>query len=660
MMLSLEKATLLQVDPISHKNTLRLLPIGKNNKQKVVVGDDGGYLRSYDFQNGEPITSFNIKAFDGPISCVALGGSNPTRLDKIFASHRQQMTGFTKKGKDFFTLSSSLSEDIEGIWIEDTLVWTQCEYICNQYDDGKDVAFFMSRDVINCMSVNNVLHAQLFDAVLGCQDNNIRFMQGTDLTLEIATAGPVTAISARRQAKVAGTPPMVVYGIEGGTLVCLKFTRNQLDMKSFRKKTGGVIDNDEEYAECWQIPDSKQTRSSITCIHVFDLTRNGAEDIIVSREDGRIEVYTQELGQEEQAGLHLHKPRLAFSHDVGEKVQAVQCGKVNSITHNEIVAATYSGKVLSFTTEQISGDGTISQNGQPASITTATSAAASAGTGDTSDLPASKSTVNNTNRIKFMHKEIEGLQDSIEKTKGKITKLETDNPLAGLPFSSPSTRSPSKSIVQSADFSSSAKFALDREKAFYILSVEIQSPMDMVIVRSPVKLEVVEHDLNTSLVSVTPEHLLHPGMEDGDPCNFIAAIRSQAGEKRSKVALRPREGQYGEILVTIVTATTPKMAKPIKFPLKPLSLHMKCHSVTSTEKAKPRSSITFTGTFLYYHYCNEPCRYHSDWKLHDCRCIRGYEHPLRTEVAPVGTSTRCPATPVIHPFPFNLLCLSRL
>ena len=51
----------------------------------------------------------------------------------------------------------------------------------------------------------------------------------------------------------------------------------------------------------------------------------------MSREDGRIEVYTQELGQEEQAGLHLHKPRLAFSHDVGEKVQAVQCGKVNSI-----------------------------------------------------------------------------------------------------------------------------------------------------------------------------------------------------------------------------------------------------------------------------------------------------------------------------------------
>ena len=48
---------------------------------------------------------------------------------------------------------------------------------------------------------------------------------------------------------------MVFYGIEGGALVCLKFTRNQLNMKSVRVKTGSEIDNDEEYTECWQIPD---------------------------------------------------------------------------------------------------------------------------------------------------------------------------------------------------------------------------------------------------------------------------------------------------------------------------------------------------------------------------------------------------------------------
>ena len=603
-MIQLEVATLLQLDPISHKNTLRLLPLGKNQKQKVVVGDDGGYLRSYDFKNGEPINSFNIKAFDGPISCVALGGNNPSRLDKIFASHGQQMTGFTKKGKDFFTLSSSLSEDIEGIWIEDTLVWTQCEYICNQYDDGKDLAFFMSRDVINCMSVNRVLHAQLFDAVLGCQDNNIRFMQGPDLTLEIGTAGPVTAIEARRLQKVMDTPPMVMYGVEGGTLVCIEFTRNQLDANSRRPpkkpskrrvQSPGAVDpkeeegeeGEEEYTECWSIPDSKQFRSSITCICIYSLTRSGCEDIVVSREDGRVEVYSQQLGEEELPGLHKHKPRLSFTYDVGEKVQALQCGKVNSSAHNEIIVATYSGKVLSFTTEPINR----LQTDPLANAFTESEALASP--------EKSTAQVNNQNRIKFVHKEIEELKGSIDRTKAKIAKLESDNPLVGLPFSSPTIRS-GKSIVHSADFSSSAKFTLDRNAALYVLSVEIQSPMDMVILRSAVKLEVVDDSPNTSVVSVTPDHLLDPNTaDDGEPRNFVAAIRSQTGEKRCKLALRPREGHYGEIIATIVTSNTPKMAKPIKFYLKPLSLHAKCHSMSPAEKSKPRSTITFKGTHIY-------------------------------------------------------------
>ena len=202
---------------------------------------------------------------------------------------------------------------------------------------------------------------------------------------------------------------------------------------------------------------SKEARSSITCIKVFDLTRNGAEDVIVSREDGRIEVYTQELGDLEAAGLHLHKPRLAFSHDVGEKVQALECGNVNSTVHYEIVAATYSGKVISFTTERISDNNTNSSMDRLASFGAATASFQS----ENSNSSTSKSTaeVNNENRIKHIHKEIEGMRDAIEKTKSKIKKLEFDSPLTGLPFSSPSARTSNKSIVQSSDFSSSAKFA---------------------------------------------------------------------------------------------------------------------------------------------------------------------------------------------------------
>jgi hypothetical protein len=208
--------------------------------------------------------------------------------------------------------------------------------------------------------------------------------------------------------------------------------------------------------------------------------------------------------------------------------------------------------------------------------------------------------VNDDNRIKALHKEIEGLQGKIEKTKAKVRKMEVDSPIKGMPFSSPTAGGGGRgtAIAAAAEFSSTTKFSLDRDLGLYILSVEIQCPLDVVIVRSPVKLEVVENDMTTSLASVTPDHLLDPLSDDdttSDPCRFIAAVRAQTGEKRTKIALRPREGDHGDITVSIVTATTPKMAKSLRFTLKPLCLHHTCHVVTDEEKARPRCSIKLTG-----------------------------------------------------------------
>lgn len=594
-MLSLTKANLLQLDPISQKHTLRLLPLGKNNRQKVVVGDDSGTLYSYDFNKGEPIPVFSTKVFDGPISCVALGGASAVRPDKIFVAHRQQLSGISKKGKEFFTLSSSLSENITTIAVENTMIWTGCESICNQYESGKDVAFFMSRGEINCMAVDYIAHRDVFDCILGCEDNAIRFMQGDDLTMEILTPSPVTAIACMRRMNEGNTetPPMVLYAREGGDIVCLEFTTNQLDSQGRRKKAeeGQLGD---EYRECWSLSDNEANKSSISCIKAFDLTGDGRQELLVAREDGRVEVYAQsEDGDDTGAfGLHRNRPRLVFSYDIGEKVQSLEAGKVNNTACSEIVVASYSGKVISFTTEELDRDA-------PENLLMG--ASNMLGNSNAPSRPIAE--VNNDNRIKSLHKEIEGLLDKIEKTKGKVKKLESDAPGGmSLPsFSSSSASSAADSASKSgalhtADFSSATKFALDRDLGVYILNVEIQCPLDVVIIRSPVKLEVVEVDMTTSLVSVTPEHLLDPLAEDdADPCRFIAAMRARTGEKRTKLAVRPKEGDYGDIHVTIVTATAPKMAKSLRFPLKPLSLHAVSHVMTDGERDRPRCSITFKG-----------------------------------------------------------------
>lgn len=165
---SLERGDILQVESISHRGTFKLLPLGKKNKQKLVIGDDSGTVSCYEFRKGEPQVVFQVKVFDGPITCLAIGGTEPKK-DKIFASHNQRIVGMTKKGKVFFNLTSSLTETIKSIWVDDTRIWTGCEFIYNLYDNGKDSAYFNSKDKINDVFVAHLTREVDYDVVLGCQ-----------------------------------------------------------------------------------------------------------------------------------------------------------------------------------------------------------------------------------------------------------------------------------------------------------------------------------------------------------------------------------------------------------------------------------------------------------------------------------------------------------
>lgn len=55
MELFFERADLLQLDAISNRNTMHLLPLGKKRKQKLVIGDDTGHVGCYEFKKGEPV-----------------------------------------------------------------------------------------------------------------------------------------------------------------------------------------------------------------------------------------------------------------------------------------------------------------------------------------------------------------------------------------------------------------------------------------------------------------------------------------------------------------------------------------------------------------------------------------------------------------------------
>jgi hypothetical protein len=43
-----------------------------------------------------------------------------------------------------------------------------------------------------------------------------------------------------------------------------------------------------------------------------------------------------------------NEPRLAFSHSIGESVSAVDVGLFSSHAHDDVMVATYAGKIISF------------------------------------------------------------------------------------------------------------------------------------------------------------------------------------------------------------------------------------------------------------------------------------------------------------------------
>jgi Bardet-Biedl syndrome 7 protein len=291
---------------------------------------------------------------------------------------------------------------------------------------------------------------------------------------------------------------------------------------------------------------------------VFDITMDGSMEIVVGRDDGRLQVYSQDGS----GGC----PVLSFTRDLGESIRALECGKVNSTDFNEIVVAGYSGKILSFTSEPTQDRAPDDSYGRTVQ------------------------TVNNENRIKHLKKELDGLKQKVEKEKSKIQQAKSKM------GSNASTIDTAR--AGNVDFPINSTFILNVEKAAYALTIEIQSAIDLVIIRSPVHIELIDADVGSAVVSITPESLICADeSKDGKPeyC-FIATYRLQHQEKRLSVLVRTMEGEFGELQATVVSAQTPKAAKVIRYSLQPLSLHTRVHAFEDEEDQRPRNSIKFVGS----------------------------------------------------------------
>ncbi|XP_032079429.1 Bardet-Biedl syndrome 7 protein isoform X1 [Thamnophis elegans] len=325
MELSLNRMDYLQVGVTSQK-TMKLLPAsGRKATQKVVTGDHDGVITCFGIKKGEAIPVF--KTLPGEkIARLELGGALNTLQEKIFVAAGSEVRGFTKKGKQFLSFNTNLTENIKAMYISGSDLFLGASYIYNHYCDCKDQHYYLSGDKINdvlCLPPDKL---SCIIPVLACQDRVLRVLQGSELLYEMEVPGP-PAVLALNNGNGGDTGEDVLFGTSDGKIGLVQIT--------------GVSP-----IEKWKVGNEKK-RGGILCMDSFDILGDGVKELLIGRDDGILEIYKFETEK---------SPVFKYEYALSESVTSIQGGCVGKEGYDEIVTSTFSGWVSGLTTEPIHGE----------------------------------------------------------------------------------------------------------------------------------------------------------------------------------------------------------------------------------------------------------------------------------------------------------------
>ncbi|XP_060102819.1 Bardet-Biedl syndrome 7 protein [Heteronotia binoei] len=322
MELNLSRVDYLQVGVTSQK-TMKLLPTsGRKATQKVVIGDQDGVVTCFGMKKGEPVPVF--KTLPGEkIARLELGGALNTLQEKIFVASGSEVRGFTKRGKQFLSFDTNLTESIKAMYISGADLFLCASYIYNHYCDCKDQHYYLSGDKINDVLCLPVEKLSCITPVLACQDRVLRVLQGSDLLYEMEVPGPPSVL-ALNEGNGGDSGEEVLFGTSDG-------------------KIGLIQISAASPVEKWKIENEKK-RGGILCMDSFDIVGDGVKELLIGRDDGILEIYNFENG---------NSPALRYEYAFSESVTSVQGGCVGKEGYDEIITSTYSGWMSGLTTEPV-------------------------------------------------------------------------------------------------------------------------------------------------------------------------------------------------------------------------------------------------------------------------------------------------------------------
>lgn len=539
--------------------TLCILPVGKKKQQKVVIGDDSGVLTVFYMKRGEVSIEWKSAELGREITSVVL----QLGKDKIFLGCGQSIHGFNRKGKEFVKIKTNLTETINHLYVDENMIWTGGEFIMNIYEQCVDFGFVMVKDRINDLTCAPIAPGDMLSTVMACQDKYLRVYAGEKLYHEFSVEGPGTAVGfygpvPEKDKRRPGDPVFMLYGTEPGTIgLCT------IDPQAMRR-TVGITDRMQRPGVAGAAAATRRAR--VSCLHTADVTKSGAHDICVGRDDGNFEVWSIDsesvLGS--SARVEAVPPSLLFEKCLGESIQSMDSGNIAGGEHNEIVLTTYGGKILGFSPDVAASDPTGTEMAQ---VEDKPAPAPGAKKRVLTQWEEDSVKTEKERRFKQLVGEVEKLKAQLDKEKSQYTRLSAEQ------------------IAVQTTTKVSHRFNLNGEEACYVLTVESQALLEMISLRADVDVDLLDHDGTSAILS----------RSKGDPANpLLATYRMQEPGSRFQVRLRTVEGLHGTISCFVLPQTNPKTAHLVTLAVKPLSLHEK---ITEVAPDVPMNDLRLTGNF---------------------------------------------------------------
>ncbi|CAH1996732.1 unnamed protein product [Acanthoscelides obtectus] len=309
---------------VTNSNCLVLMPGNLPKEQcKVAIVDEDGVLQVFSIKKDEIVLHF--KTLPGPpISSLKYVNGSGLNQGKIFVASKNEVRGYSQRGKLFLTFDSGLTEPISTMFVMDNDLFLCGKHIYTHYRDCREVGSYLCGDkIVDVVAFYSTKSRRLM-SIIACEGRMCRILEHARVTcsLEVDTSPTILHLHEDDDSR------SVLFGTIDGRVGIL----NVGNLQAFK---GWLISNE-------------NNSSSINCMDSYDLNGSDTNQLIIGRQDGMIEVYQLSLN------LNVEVIQKIFSFDCNERVTALKCGVIGEQGFNEILVTSYTGRVFGLTTQPIS------------------------------------------------------------------------------------------------------------------------------------------------------------------------------------------------------------------------------------------------------------------------------------------------------------------